>query len=220
MSYKTNDLLIMALNKPLGAHIIFLQIADGKIVRQHKESTPETTQRTTKTGKVVHEEFYKDLTGYIRNITTKENDYGKQWQISFADSEDLYVVSMPYSSRYAASFLKALPNVDAKEPVRFMPWSMIDKNDPMKKITGITMYQNDVKVLAAFTKEDPNGLPQMKKIKIKGKEQWDDSDMMEFLESSAMDWQKGIQETLVKKEVAAIVEDAANPESNPDDLPF
>jgi hypothetical protein len=44
--------------------------------------------------------------------------------------------------------------------------------------------------------------------------------MMEFLEASAMDWQKCIQETLVKKEVAAIVEDAATAEINPDDLPF
>ena len=211
MSYKTNDLLIMALNKPLGAHIIFLQIADGKIVRQHKESTPETTQRTTKTGKVVHEEFFKDLTGYIRNILTKENDYGKQWQISFADSEDLYVVSMPYSSRYAASFLKALPNVDAKEPVRFMPWSMIDKNDPMKKITGITMYQNDVKVLAAFTKEDPNGLPQMKKIKIKGKEQWDDSEQNEFLEIVAKKFVDSIKISIL---------DTLKEEEEKEDLPF
>jgi len=62
---------------------------------------------------------------------------------------------------------------------------MIDKNDPSRKITGITLYQNDgngwVKVLPYYTKENPNGLPEMVKVKIKGKESWDDTDMMDFL---------------------------------------
>ena len=33
-----------------------------------------------------------------------------------------------------------------------------------------------------FTKNNPNGLPPLQKIKIKGKETWDDSEAMEFLE--------------------------------------
>ena len=68
-----------------------------------------------------------------------------------------------------------------------MPWSMVDKNDPAKKVTGVTMYQNDgngmVKIAPAFTKDAPNGLPEMQQIKVKGKVTWDDSDMTEFLEN-------------------------------------
>ena len=66
-----------------------------------------------------------------------------------------------------------------------MPWAMKDKNDATKTITGITLYQDGNKIAPAYTKEDPNGLPQMTKIKVKGKEQWDDSDMMLFLENMA-----------------------------------
>jgi len=33
-----------------------------------------------------------------------------------------------------------------------------------------------------YTKDNRNGLPELKKLKVKGKETWDDSDMMEFLE--------------------------------------
>jgi hypothetical protein len=149
-------------------------------------------ERITKTGKQVFEEKFKDLTGIITGIATKENNYGKQYQITFTDGDEKYIVCMPYSSRYSASFLKALPNIDGAKLVKFMPWSMIDKNDATKKITGVTLYQNDgngfVKIVPAFTKEDPNGLPQMKKIKVKGKETWDDSEMSEFLENVAKEW--------------------------------
>lgn len=182
----------MALNKSEGAGTVFLSVADGNLVQQHKAATPHTVERVTKTGKLVYEEKFKDLTGIISKIETKENDYGKQWAITFLDGDDRYVVNISYSSRYASSFLKALPNVKKRHLVKFMPWSMFDKNDATKKVTGITMYQNDgngfVKVPPAFTKDEPNGLPQMEQKKIKGKVTWDDSDMMEFLEAEAMKW--------------------------------
>lgn len=175
----------MALTKSGGINTIYLSVADGNLVRQHKEANQHTTQRITKTGKVVHEEFFKELTGKLTNISTRENDYGKQWQLTFVDDEATFIVSIGYSSRYAASFLKALPNINLNKEFRLMPWAMKDKTDPTKTITGITLYQNDVKIAPYYTKDNPNGLPQMQKIKVKGKEQWDDSEMMAFLENMA-----------------------------------
>jgi len=183
--YKPNDIKIMALTNLGGANIIYLSVADGNLVRQHKQATERTTERITKTGKLVYEERFKDLTAKLVNIDTKENDYGKQWQVTFTDEGVTYIVSLPFSSRYASSFLKALPNADLSKELRFMPWAMKDKNDATKTITGITLYQDGEKIAPAYTKEDPNGLPQMTKIKVKGKEQWDDSDMMLFLENMA-----------------------------------
>jgi hypothetical protein len=175
----------MALSQLGGTNTIYLSVADGNLVRQHKQATERTTERITKTGKLVYEERFKDLTAKLVKIDTKENDYGKQWQLSFTDGEVTYIVSLPFSSRYASSFLKALPNVNLYKEVRFMPWAMKDKNDATKTITGITLYQDGNKIAPAYTKEEPNGLPQMTKIKVKGKEQWDDSDMMLFLENMA-----------------------------------
>jgi hypothetical protein len=179
----------MALSKANGSNTIYLSVADGYLVRSHKEANSNTTQRVTKTGKLVHEEKFKDLTAKLVGAETKENDFGKQWCLKFQDGEETYIVNMPYSSRYSASFLKALPNIDLTKNIKFMPWSMVDKNDATKKVTGITCYQNDgngmVKVQPAFTKDAPNGLPEMKQIKVKGKVTWDDSDMTEFLENVA-----------------------------------
>lgn len=176
----------MALSQLGGANTTYLSVADGNLVRQHKQANERTAERLTKTGKLVFEERFKDLTAKLDGITTRENDYGKQWQLRFQDGGDYYVISLPYSSRYASSFLKALPNIDLSKEVRFMPWAMKDKNDPTKTVTGITLYQDGEKIAPYYTKEDPKGLPQMVKIKVKGKEQWDDSDMMSYLENMAL----------------------------------
>jgi len=201
----------MALTKPSSTSTIYLSVADGNLVRQHREATSETTQRVTKTGKLVHEEKFKDLTGILFAVETKTNDYGKQWVLKLKDGEDIYNVNLSYSSRYAASFLKALPNIDLTKNVKFMPWSMSDKQDATKKVTGVTCYQNDgngwVKIAPAFTKDNPNGLPEMKKIKVKGKEQWDDSEMMEFLENKA-------------KECFATIAAAPTDDEGSEDAPF
>lgn len=183
----------MALNKGEGAGFIYLSVANGKLVRQHRESNPNTTTRVNKNGKTVHEEFFRDLIGKIANIeVAPDRGYGKSWNVTFQDGNDKYMVQMQYSGRYSSSFLKALPNVNPAEPVKFMPWEMDDKNKPGKTITGVTMYQNDgdgwVKILPAFTKDDPNGLPEMKKVRVKGQDVWDDSDMMSFLEEKAKEW--------------------------------
>ena len=180
----------MGLQKNSGG-ATYLSIADGKIVRSHKEAKQGVTiSRVTKSGKTVHEEKFDSITGRIVGLKPHENDFGKQWHLSFTDGEESYIVTMPYSSRYSTSFLKALPNIDLSKDVKLMPWSMTDKNDASKKVTGITMWQNDgngfVKIAPAFTKEQPNGLPQMVQVKVKGVMTWDDSDMMEFLEAKAM----------------------------------
>lgn len=176
----------MALSQLGGQNTTYLSVADGNLVRQHKTANANTTERLTKTGKLVFEERFKDLTAKLTSINTRENEFGKQWQITFVDGDATYIVSLPYSSRYASSFLKALPNVNLANELRFMPWAMKDKNDATKTITGITLYQGGEKIAPYYTKEEPNGLPQMVKIKVKGKEQWDDSDMMSFLELAAL----------------------------------
>lgn len=186
----------MALNKGEGAGFIYLSVANGKLVRQHREPNPNTTTRVNKNGKTVHEEFFRDLVGNIVNIeVAPDRGYGKSWNVTFQDGDDKYMVQMQYSGRYSSSFLKALPNVNPSEPVKFMPWEMDDKNKPGKTITGVTMYQNDgngwVKILPAYTKDDPNGLPEMKKVRVKGQDVWDDSDMMSFLEEKVKEWLGG-----------------------------
>ena len=159
---------------------VFLSISDGKICRRVQSPTATSTQRTTKDGRIVHEELYSGWEGKITNIGTRDSDYGKEWQITIEDQDGTAILSMKYSSGYANSFLKALPNVDLSKNVKLSPKVNIEGD---KKRTVLFLNQDGKAVKWYFTKETPNGLPGLKKVKIKGVETWDDSDMMEYLET-------------------------------------
>ena len=165
----------------------FYSISDGKICRQFKEMTLESISRTNKLGRIVHEEFYDYIDGIITEISVRENDYGKQWNIFLLDNGTIQLLNMPYSSGYASAFLKMLPNVDLQQRIKIIP-KMVMEGD--KKKTGLFLTQNGVPVKWFYTKEHPQGLPQMVQKKVKGQMVWDDSDMMEFLE-------KMVTETIV-----------------------
>lgn len=161
----------------------YLSIADGKIPRRFPHVTETSKERIiTKgpnAGKVVHEEHYGYVDGFIKDIKTKDSDYGKSWLVTLEDEGGEYILQMDYSGGYSSAFLKALPNVDLSKKVKLIP-SMKIVNDK-KKVT-LFINQEGKACKHAFTKDNPNGLPQMVQVKVKGELQWDDSDMMEFLE--------------------------------------
>lgn len=169
----------MALEKNNNA--VFLSISDGKITKRVKQPTSESVTRVTKEGKTVHEEIYDGVSGIITDIQVKEHQsFGKFWNITIEDDGVRYILQTNYSGGYASAFLKTLPNVDVEERVRFAPHMKIE-NDK-KKVT-LFLQQGGKALKHAYTKDEPNGLPQMKQIKVKGVMQWDDTEMMEFLEN-------------------------------------
>jgi hypothetical protein len=173
-----------AIFKPMGSIIknsaIYLTISDGRICRRVQSPTATSKERTTKDGKVVHEEQYHGWSGKITDITTRQTDYGKEWNVTIEDGDTKASLQMKYSSGYASAFLKTLPNVDLSKDVQLMP-----KSETTDGKTKTTMFikQDGKAIKWAYTKDNPNGLPSMKKIKVKGVDVWDDSDMMEHLEN-------------------------------------
>ena len=160
--------------------IIYLAVADGKIVRRVKEPTANSRQRTTKEGKTVHEELYDYATGLITDITTRENDFGKFWNVVMTDGSSTYVLQFKYSGGNATSFLKSIPNADVTKTITIMP-KMQTVGD--KKRASLVLIQDNQAIRWKWTKDNPGDVPQLRKIKVKGIEQWDDSDMMDYLEN-------------------------------------
>jgi hypothetical protein len=158
---------------------IYLTISDGRICRRVKSPTATSVERHTKTGNLVHEEFYKGWAGKITDIQTRESEYGKDWVVSIEDNDGIALLSFKYSSGYAASFLKALPNVDLSKEVTITPKVTIEGE---KKRTTIFLNQSGNPVKWFYTKDNMNGCPGLQQVKVKGVLTWDDSDMMEFLE--------------------------------------
>jgi hypothetical protein len=163
---------------------IFLNIADGKIIRRFQNQTKDSRERILakgpNAGKTVHEEIYSFVEGVITDIQTKDSDYGKSWLVTIEDNGEKYILQMDYSSGYSSSFLKALPNVDISAKVKLSPKMTIEGD---KKKTTLFINQHGTATKHFYTKDNPNGLPQMVQKKVKGKMQWDDSEMMEFFEN-------------------------------------
>ena len=163
------------------SNAIFLSVSEGKIVRRFTQPTPDSKQRTTKEGKIVNEETYKGWSGRIADIQFKEHEeYGSFVNVHISDGEENAVIQIKQSSGYANAFLKMLPNVDLGQDVVITP-NMKVEGDKKKTSMFITQGGNPVKW--AYTRENPNGLPELKQIKIKGKLTYDDSDVIEFLQT-------------------------------------
>jgi hypothetical protein len=163
--------------------LTFLTISDGKICRRLKSPSSTSITRQTKDGRTVHEEVYSGWKGVITNVKVRDTDYGKEWQVYLDDEQGTAVLGFKYSSGYASSFLKALPNVKLSAPVTLSPKMTIEGD---KKRTTLFINQ-DGPVKWFYTKDNPNGLPGLKQIKVKGQVTWDDSEMMEFLENMVKD---------------------------------
>lgn len=165
-------------------HAAFYSISNGKICRQYNSPNSETIERVNKNGKKVHEQFYDYIEGKIVDIGTKDSDYGRFWMVTLEDEEGRYVLQMPYSSGYSSAFLKMLPNVELSHKVKITPKLTIEGD---KKKTSLFINQHGKALKHFYTKDNPNGLPELQQKKVKGKIVYDDSDIMEFLEKMVVD---------------------------------
>jgi hypothetical protein len=160
---------------------VYYTISDGKICRQFREAQEGTKERVNKTGRIVHEKFYRGLSGRIVDIATKDGDYGKSWLVTLQDDTGTReILQFQYSSGYANGFLRALPNVDLSKPVTISPKMTIEGD---KKKTTIFINQGGQAIKWYYTKDTPHDIPQLQQQKVKGKMVWDDSEQMEFLEN-------------------------------------
>lgn len=161
---------------------IYYGIFNGKVCRQFGSKTETSVERVNKLGKIVHEEFYDYLDGFLTNIEIREHeDYGKQLVLVLKDEGthlDQYF-QFQMSSGFGNAFLKTLPNIDLSKKITLIPSQKI-KDD--KKESTLFIKQGGATLKRYYTKDHPNGIPEMTKVKFKGEEKWDDYDVMVFLE--------------------------------------
>lgn len=166
--------------KSASGGVQYLTIQGGKIARRVQEPTERSKERVIESsGKHIHEELYDTLEGVMTGISTRDGNYGKELLITVHDGEQSFQLQLKLSSSPASSFLRALPNLDKSKPFLIIP-KMEMKGDIRR--TTIVLSQDNKGVKWAFTKDAPGDLPPMKKIKVKGKDVWDDSEQLEYFE--------------------------------------
>jgi hypothetical protein len=160
------------------SHAQYLSVVDGKIARRFKTPTNDTKQRTTSTGKIVYEQFYDHVSGFIKKVSiVNHKDFGDFINIEMVDGEERFILQTNWDGGYSVAFMKVLPNMDFTKRTTIIP-SMKMENDK-KKVT-IFINQGDKALKHFYTKDNPNGLPEMVKVQYRGKEQWDNTNMMKF----------------------------------------
>lgn len=159
----------------------FFTILGGKFCFRVPEGTEGAVSRVNKVGKTVNEVFHDSIKGTLINIrTTVSQDYGKSWNFDFQKDGEVYTLQLSYSNSYATAFLKMLPNIDLSKEISVTP---SQKEVDGKMQSSLFIKQDGENIKHAYTKENPNGLPPMVKIMVKGQEAWDDTDRLIFLEN-------------------------------------
>jgi len=157
----------------------YITILGGKFsVRTNKEN-PEAIERVNKVGNTVYEVFYDSFTGKIVNIRTRDGEYGKSWEFDFQDGGEIYTLQLSYSNSYATNILKMLPNIDLSKEMKVQP---SQKMEDGKIKSSLFISQDGVTLKHAYTMAEPNGLPPMVQIVVKGQTVWDDTERLAFLQ--------------------------------------
>jgi hypothetical protein len=168
----------------------FLNFQSGKFVQRVKPDTTGATARVLEkgpnSGTTVHELHFDSYEGAILNIETEASEYGQKLNILMdvsteEEPEAKVKITLPLSSGPAKGFLSRLPVIDFKKDVCLCGYNI--KNDAGKFNSYLVPYQDGVKLNSYYTKDTPNGLPQMQQIKVKGNLVWDDTEQIEFFEA-------------------------------------
>lgn len=156
----------------------FITILGGKFCQRVPESTAGAVQRTNKLGNIVHEKFYDSFTGKLVTIKVQDGTYGKTWNFGFKDKEEVYTIQLSYSNSFATQFLKMLPNADLTKEMKLSP--SVKEVDGKNK-SSLFVNQGGVALKHAYTKDAPNGMPDMEQVTVKGEKVWDDTKRIAFL---------------------------------------
>jgi hypothetical protein len=201
----------------------YITILNGKFCQRVSKETPGAIERVNKKGNTVYEKFYDNFTGKLVGIKTQDGEYGKSWIFSFKDGEEIYNLQLSYSNSFATAFLKMLPNVDLAKEMKVSP--SVKEVDGKNK-SSLFINQGGVALKHAYTKENPNGMPDMEQVTVKGQLVWDDTKRIAFLYAMvAKDIIPKLEalnggEAVATPEVSSPLEAPVDETINPDDIPF
>jgi len=159
----------------------YLTIMRGKVVQRVDKDTEGAIERVTKTDKTVYELEYDYISGLLVDIKKEESEeYNDQWVLTILDGGDRYYVRMTAQGGYSFGLFNKLMNIDLSKPVKILPYLI--EGDDGKERSFLGVHQNGEKVPNFFTKEEPNGLPDLEQKTVNKKKVWDGSKRWDFLE--------------------------------------
>lgn len=188
----------------------YITILGGKLCQRVDEGTPGAITRVNKIGKTVHEKFYDNFTGKLIDIKVADGTYGLTWNFVFQDGAEPYTLQLSYSNSFSTAILKMLPNIDLTQEMKLSPSVKADP-ETGKNRSSLFINQGQNTIKHAFTRAEPNGMPDMEQVTIKGVLQWDDTKRLEFLQNMV--------DTVIMPKLANATLEASTPVEEVQDTP-
>ena len=138
----------------------WLTISDGKVREKGNhitKDTPDAEYREVVMDGKKYEmwEIVDDFVeGFITNIEIKENEFGRQLEITMNDEQEEFCVRIRWDSAYASAFLQKAPNIRFEDMVKLLPY-YFEKD----KQARLVIQQGVEPVNSYYTKEDRHGMP-------------------------------------------------------------
>lgn len=162
----------------------FLGVFDGNFELRYKTAQPGCKTRVNKNGKTIFFEDFASVEGTLCGLSMKESEIIPGQKMMFYiialrnKSGHVIQFDLQESSSSTFSLLGKIARIDPALPIKINVWADV-KNE--KKTTNWALYQNNASVKSLWTKENPNGCPDLKKVNFRGKDQWDDVERNEYV---------------------------------------
>lgn len=170
----------MGLNE--GTNKTFIRISNGQIALSVNSDFPGATQVVNReTGRVTWVKYYKSIDGYLTKLENKQDHFDEKsynWVLTIEDGDKTYELSIKERSGYGRSLMNSLPNVDFTKRITFSPYLKVDGS---KKKATLYLSQEGENVKWFFTRENPNGLPELiAHVDGRGNTTYDDTAINDF----------------------------------------
>ena len=164
----------------------------ARFVRKASSSDPLAVSRVNANNETVFERYHGGLKGILTDVVAKTVEFGGKkipfWEFTINDGESEFVLSVPIRSSQARGIFYRLPNMTIGETIVIHAgWDdggeITDERGTRTKAARIFTWitQEGKTVPQYWTKDHPNGLPELKQVEFKGELQYDDIAVIEFL---------------------------------------
>jgi hypothetical protein len=160
----------------------YLKIRNGVFTETLKNEEPGTVPRVNKNGVTVYDRTYHTMSCLVSRIWVNETKYGKVLSIDTTAPDGVeFTLQCDFESSEIGQFIRRAPNMDFTKFIEFIPFSMDDKKEIGRKVTGWWFTQEGKKVLEAIP---TSSVPRWSKVSINGKDVWDRSAEFKWIEET------------------------------------
>ncbi|MBP8762301.1 MAG: hypothetical protein KBH21_00445 [Acetoanaerobium sp.] len=190
---------------------VFLKLGNGKVTREWREKPQDSwipfgkelkTRTITKgvnEGSTRYFIEYDDVSGKLLNVELKKFDKTSVIEIYLQDGLETFILNIPEESAYGLDFMLRMENIDIDRVLVFKPW-IINPDDwfkftGKKRMTdkvGLSIYHDtfdkSLAVQKTYSKENPNGLPELAAEELRGEIVYNSKDRDNFLYKKLIEW--------------------------------